>query len=114
MILVRLLQLLLRFRLRLPFSLANLLQPALGMANSGGSGLAGCPLPQSLHEQTGQRFQVLLAKRGDGIVIGMLIGRQIAKADIVIGGVFDPARTGDAQAVCIEQQPRHLQLMICR
>lgn len=62
--------------------------------------------PQRLYEQAGKRVQVLPPKGGDGIVIGVLVGGQIAECHIVMGGAFDPAGTGHPDAIAIEQQAR--------
>ena len=69
---------------------------------------------QPLHEQSGQRFQMLLAKTSDGVMVGMLIGSQIAECDVVIGGAFNRTRAGDADAIAVQQQAREQQWVIGR
>jgi hypothetical protein len=44
---------------------------------------------QCLHKQSRKCVQVLLAKGSDGVVIGMLVGRQEAECDVVVGGLLD-------------------------
>src|ERR1019366_8837291 len=48
-----------------------------------------------------------LAEIRDGVVIGMLVGRQEAKGHIFMGSGFDLARAIDPHAVAVKQEPQH-------
>src|SRR6266404_7349541 len=47
---------------------------------------------------------MLLPETGNGVMVGMLIGSQIAEGNVVIGSLLHRSRTGYADAVPIEQQ----------
>src|ERR1022692_1018320 len=48
-----------------------------------------------------------LAEIRDGVVIGMLVGRQEAKGHIFMGSGFDLARAIDPHAGAVKQEPQH-------
>lgn len=48
-----------------------------------------------------------LAKVGNGVMIGMLIGGEHPKGNPIVGGLFDLSRTRPAYSVRIEQQADH-------
>src|ERR1035441_8856742 len=58
---------------------------------------------QGLRKQPGKRIQMPLAKLRYGVVIGMLVRRQIAKRHIFIRPGLDPARTVDPRRVAVQQ-----------
>ena len=47
-----------------------------------------------------------------GIVVGMLIGRKIAKRNVIVSSLLDLAGTRDSDAVTVKQQPRHEHWMV--
>lgn len=67
---------------------------------------------QCLLKQIRQRLQVPLPERGDRIVIGMLIGRQVTECHVVMRRRFDGARTAAARGIGIKQEASHHQRMI--
>lgn len=69
---------------------------------------------ERLDEELGERLEMLLAEAGDGVVIRMLVGGEVAEGDAVVGGLLDAARTGEAGGVAIEQQPREHFRVIAR
>src|SRR5580704_12403200 len=69
-------------------------------------------ITQGLYEQGRQRFHMLLTKSSKGIVVGMLVGRQIAKCNVIVSSLLDLAGTRDSDAVTVKQQPRHQQWMV--
>ena len=54
-----------------------------------------------LREQPCQDRQVLLAELSNGVVIGVLVRRQIPKGQIVVGGALDPSGTHHSQAISV-------------
>src|ERR1035441_128409 len=57
---------------------------------------------------------MLLPKARDGVVVRMLVCRQIPERHIVMGGTFDAPGAGDADAISVQQQTGQQQRMICR
>src|ERR1700757_4522763 len=57
---------------------------------------------------------MFLTKSSQGIVIRMLVGREIAKGDVVVSSLLDLARTRDSDAITVKQQPRHQHRMVRR
>ena len=66
------------------------------------------PAFRGVHMSVGlSNFTVMLPpKRGDGVVIRVLVSGQIAEGHIVMGGAFDSAGTRHPNAIAVEQQAR--------
>jgi len=57
---------------------------------------------------------MLLAETRDGVMIGMLISRQIAKRHIVVGRLLNAPRARLANRVAVQQEPRQHLWMVGR
>jgi len=51
-------------------------------------------------------------ERGDRVMIGVGVGRDIAHRDIAAGGLLNPARAENPAGMAIDQQPQHHARMI--
>src|SRR5881296_2276821 len=62
---------------------------------------------QPLHEKAGERREMPLAKLRDRVVIGMLVGGQYSKGDVLVGRPLDLSRRRLADAIRVEQELHH-------
>jgi hypothetical protein len=66
---------------------------------------------QGLHKQFPQPGQMLFPKIRDGVVIRMLVPRQIAERHILIALPLDGSRTSHSHAIAVQQQARQQKRM---
>jgi len=59
---------------------------------------------KDLGEQTGQGREMALAKRGDGVVVGVLITGQHPVGDLFVGGSLQPAGRGLALGISVDEE----------
>ncbi len=69
---------------------------------------------QYLQKACGDGLEVLAPERGDGVVIGMRVGRHQANADIAVGGALDTATGKNAVGITIDHKRQHQARMILR
>ena len=67
---------------------------------------------QGLHKQFTQRGQMLFPKIRNGVVIRMLVRRQIAERQVLKSLPLDGARTCHAHAIAVQRQAGHQQRMV--
>ena len=56
---------------------------------------------QALNEKTRQRLEMTISELANGVMVRVLIGRDHPKGNILIGRLFNPARTGNSYALGI-------------
>ena len=58
---------------------------------------------QDLNEESGEGFKVSAAEFGDSVVVGMLVGGDDAKGNLLVSGLLDLSRTRQPNAVGVKQ-----------
>lgn len=59
---------------------------------------------QSLDEQSLEDVEVLLTKAGNGVVVRVLVGGEVAKGHILVGGAFDLPGGAHTDRVSVDQE----------